>query len=167
MKPNWLLNMPLDIINDSAKENNVPVNLLLAFIQTESGGNRYATRFEPAFTHLFHVREISSNLLITPITEEVHQKTSWGLGQIMGAVCREWGFQGHLPEMCDPKLNLGIMCKIIKKLAGKYSTQREIISAYNAGSLVYKMHDGKKGTMFKNEVYVDKVSMYLRQLEGE
>jgi soluble lytic murein transglycosylase-like protein len=161
MIADWILRLPWDEIQEAARVYQVPYKLLGAIVQTESGGNPYATRYEPDYRYLFNTRAFAENTHVTQPTEEVHQKTSWGLCQVMGGLCRELGFQGQMPELCDPKINLMYACKYIKKLASKYGTESDILAAYNGGSVVKT-----PGGMYRNQSYVDKSTRYLRDLDA-
>jgi soluble lytic murein transglycosylase-like protein len=156
----WVLKLPWDLIEEGAEENRVPKNLVGAIIQTESAGCRYAARFEPRWKYFYLVDNHASQLGITKETETVLQACSYGLMQIMGSVCRELGFQDHLTMLTDPVLNIKYGCMKLKKIAEKYHTQTDIISAYNAGTPVMTT-----GGNYRNQAYVTKVSSYLRDLE--
>lgn len=159
----WITNINWREIKDVASEENVPWRLLGAIVKVESGGDDFVTRYEDHYKYLFKVAECSQDNGITAGTEIIHQKTSWGAAQVMGAVAREFGYEDHLPLLCG-KLSLVYACKLIKRLASKYTHKEDIIAAYNAGSPV-KTTDGK----YKNQEYVDKVMrafVELEQLKG-
>lgn len=157
----WILSLPWDKIQDTSLEYRVPFDLLGAIIQTESGGNPYASRYEPNYRYLFYPDAFARNLVITRLTEEIHQKTSWGYMQIMGGVARELGFKDHLPRLSEPSINLKFGAKKLRDLLNKYDSERLVIASYNAGSPVYKKDSGD--TLI-NERYVDKVYSYLRDI---
>jgi hypothetical protein len=148
----WIARLPLNKIVDAAHDGNIPWPMLAAIVQVESGGEPAATRFEQHYTYLYKVKDFSSQNGITEITEAVHQKTSWGLTQIMGALARELGHNGQLPELIDPDLNLRLCCKHLTNLIKRYPKREDMLAAYNAGSPI-KGIDGK----YKNQGYVDKV----------
>lgn len=159
----WITNINWREVKDVATEESVPWRLLGAIIQVESGGESHATRYEDHYKYLFKVNEHASDNGITVGTEIIHQKTSWGAAQVMGAVAREFGFDDHLPLLCG-KQSLVYACKLIKRLASKYNQREDIIASYNAGSPI-KTTDGK----YKNQEYVDKVMrafVELEQLKG-
>ena len=121
----------------------LPWEAVYAFVMTESSGNEYAMRHEPQYKWLFgHTH--------SP-TERMGQMTSWGLMQVMGAVAREYGFSGHFPALCDPKIGLQYGMKHLKKYYNKHQNWPDTIAAYNAGHP--KRIDGK----YENQAYVDKV----------
>ena len=141
----------------SAQNWDIDPLLVKAVVLTESSGNIFAVRHEPSYKWLFkpvEVRPAGSTLE----TEIVFQKTSWGLMQIMGAVAREYGFRGWLPELCTPAKNLEYGCRYLQALIKRFGGEREAVSAYNQGS-PRRNADGK----FLNQGYVDKV--FKRRLE--
>lgn len=156
----WVFKLPWKTIQDAAKDNNVPANLLAAIAQTESSGNHYACRFEKNYKYIVSAKTNAVESNITETTEMILQMTSWGLCQIMGGVARELGLKGSLLQLVDPSVNLVYAAKLLKKLAGKHSERNDIISAYNAGTPI-KGLDGK----YKNQGYVDQVNAYLSVLE--
>jgi hypothetical protein len=155
----WIARLPLDVIYDVASEQSIPWPLLAAIVQTESGGNKNAARFEPDYKYLVVPDKYAREQGISQLTELMFQKTSWGLAQIMGGVAREHGFQGSLIELVEPELNLTLACKHIQKLSNRWKDRADFIAAYNAGSPV-KQLDGK----YKNQQYVDKVLNYMAAL---
>lgn len=155
----WVFSLPWDVISEVAEEQNVPRNLLAAIVFVESGGDRYATRFEKDYKYLFEVKKCAQASRITETTEMMLQMTSWGFCQLMGAVAREYGLKGSILELQDPKTNLIYACKLIKRLATRFKEGDDIIAAYNAGTPV-KSLDGK----YRNQAYVDKVNAAIQTL---
>lgn len=138
------------IIEKYSKKYDVPVGLIKAIIEIESGGNTYAIRYEKNYRWL--VKPLKQFHWHTP-TERISQKTSWGLMQIMGAVARERGFEGrYLAELCNPELGIKYGTKHLKWQYNRYDNWEDTISAYNRGN------NGKddNGDYF-NQEYVDKV----------
>lgn len=156
----WVMRLPWGLIEDVADEENVPVNLLGAIIQTESSNNRYACRFEPHYKWLYRTKDNARDNGLTEATETVMQMTSYGLCQIMGAVARELGIKGSLFQLLDEKTNLQYAAKLLKRLAMKYKERDDIIAAYNAGSPI----KGLNG-VYRNQPYVDKVNLYISAIE--
>jgi len=140
-----------------AKESNIDTDLVYSIISVESGWNVYAMRYEPTYKWLYYPRVFAEKLAITEFTEEHLQKFSYGIMQLMGAVCREYGFEKELVKMIEPENNLIIGCKFIKKLFDKYGNENDVISAYNQGSNK-KTETGS----YKNQLYCDKVHSFLR-----
>ena len=153
----WISRLPLDAIREVAAETNIPWNLLAAIVQTESGGNQYAARFEPDYKYYFKVKEFAKQNQITEITETVFQKTSWGLCQLMGGLCRELGHTGSLLEMVNQELNLRLCAKHLLNLIKKHPERDAMLAAYNGGSPIKDLKTGK----YRNQEYVDKVLGYF------
>lgn len=157
---NWVKELPWNLITIHAKKANIDRDLVAAVIQQESAGNPFSARYEAHYRYLVNVNQWALELGITANTEEMMQKTSFGLMQIMGGKAREIGHVGHLPELFMPDLNLHFGCKILHSLAWEYKTEPEIIAAYNAG------HVSKTpGGMFKNQAHVDRVMGFLKELK--
>lgn len=135
--------------------------LILAIICQESSGEPHATRFEPHYRWLWFARELAEKHETTYEKECQGQMTSWGLMQIMGAVAREYGFQGELEELLDkPELAVEYGCKHLKALRARCHEEADLISSYNQGSpkkTVGGLYLNQKG-------YVDPVAGYLREL---
>jgi hypothetical protein len=145
------------MITSGAAEAGLPPEVVLAIIEAESGGNPFAAVFNQnyAFVNLKTKRPA----LCTLNTESVHQRTAWGLMQIMGATARAEGFGGWLTELTDPKNNIGIGMAYLANLTDKHYEKHGIdgvISAYQAGS-PRKMPDGT----YRNQIYVDKVKSMM------
>ena len=158
----WVTTLPWDKIRKAAKLHSIQWDLLGAIVMTESAGVASATRYEPGYKWLYRHHEYANGLKISHLTEEVHQKISWGLCQLMGGRARELGFRDDLPKLIDPDINLYYGAKNLKGLIIKYDEERLVIASYNSGSPVYKK-DKLTGVLI-NETYVDKVSRYLRDL---
>ena len=100
-------------------------------------------------------------------TELLHQQTSVGLLQIMGAVARERGFRDWLTELCDPAVNLEWGCKHLRWMldhAGSFniraSTQwqnADLAAAWNGGARIMEFVNAKPTGRYKNQSYVDRV----------
>lgn len=117
-------------------ENLDPVTLALAFIKAESSFNPWVSRYEPNYKWLLSVNEFAKKLNITPETERIHQKTSWGLFQIMGAVAREYGYKDYLHLLATtqtPEIQVDIWLRHLKRLYNHYGDIKLAISGYNAG----------------------------------
>ena len=133
--------------------------LVEAFVQVESSGRPYATRYEPGTTrYIREAYDYARACAITAETENVHQQTSWGLMQVMGFTARERGFAGNLPELCIPATGVEYGCRHLKWLQEKYGKpgtlgfDERVVVAYNAGS-PRKDAAGK----FVNDGYLKKV----------
>lgn len=162
MIPGWVWLMPLSIIATEAKTLNLDPKIMTALFWVESSGVACTTRYEPAYRNLHFYREHAGNLGITHETEKVHQKTSWGIAQIMGGTARELGFDGHLPELCDPRKSIHYGALYFKKKYEKYGDYQDAIAAYNAG--VAKKSKGGLYLPGIVQKHVDKVMRHYRQL---
>lgn len=152
LSKSWIANLPLNIITDVARDHDIPWTLLAAIVQTESGGNPMAARFESHYKYTVTPAVFAKENGISEITELVLQKTSIGLTQVMGGVARELGHRTSLLELTDPELGLKYGCLQLRRIAKRWNKQPDMIAAYNAGSPIMGI-DGK----YKNQGYVDKV----------
>lgn len=139
----------------------LPADLILAIILTESDGNRFAIRFEPGWSYAKDVKFYADLLGSSLKTESTGQSTSWGLMQVMGTVAREHGFRGWFPELCDEKIGIAYGCRHLAAKRKKYIATLDVISAYNAG-----MPSKNKDGTFKNAQYVSKVTRLMEELRG-
>jgi hypothetical protein len=156
-----MLDLHKDDIEYYAKKVGLEPIWVEACVLTESMGEPYSTRFEPAFRYLYHPRVFAPKLQISVETEEVHQKTSWGLMHVMGAVAREHGFTGHLPQLIEPRMSLLYGCMHLAKFYRKYADIYDAISAYNQGSA-----KRTNGTLYANQRHVDRFHAHLMKLKG-
>jgi len=127
--------------------------LVTAIAIVESGGETQAVRYEPKYKWLVNPAKVKP-ANCTKETEIVLQKTSWGLLQVMGAVAREYGFQGWLTELLNPARNLyyGIVHLITLEERG----QTALGDKYNLDALISDYNDGTWRRM-NNLEYVEKV----------
>ena len=147
------------VIKEKAIKYDIPKSLIKAIIFVESSGNTYAMRYEKNYRWLYKVEEFAKKNYVPKLTEEIQQKISWGLMQIMGAVARERGFKGkYMAELCMPEIGLEFSCKHLKKYYDRYQSWEKAIASYNAGS-PRKAEDGK----YENQYYVDKVLKYWKE----
>lgn len=134
----------------------IPRSLIMAIVTAESSGNPFAYRFEPGYRWTYEVERFAEKFLLTKATEENQQKTSWGAMQVMGAVAREYGFDGRfMTKLVDPEIGIDFGCKYLETLYGRYGSWPDAVSAYNQGS----NRKDKQGK-FKNQSYVDKVLIF-------
>lgn len=152
--------IPWGWVEKYAKEAGLEPDWVAACIMTESNGNPYAVRYEPHFKYLLNTRIWAEKLGLSVETEEVCQKTSWGYMQIMGAVARELGFEGHITELLDVQVNLKFGTLKLKQLVWKYGNILDAIAAYNAGS-VRKTPGGH----YENQKHVDRFDALLRKIK--
>ena len=149
-----------DEIERAAAEFGVDPDLVRAIVMTESAGDPWAIRFEPAFYDRYIVG--NKDYAKASATERMAAATSWGLMQVMGAVARERGFRGrYLSELCEPIVGLRYGVKHFYHFLAKYRDQNKAVAAYNAGSARYKPGGG-----FVNQDYVDKVLGWLAKIKA-
>jgi soluble lytic murein transglycosylase-like protein len=152
----------LGLIINTAKQAQVPPELALAIIEIESGGNPYAASVNPTYPYTMTQAKRPDNCNVN--TEIYMQKTAWGLMQIMGATARSLGFDGWLPELTVPEVNLLLGIKHLQTLMGRYHKKyglAGVMAAYNGGSPRLRA-DGK----FVNQVYVNKVTKAMEKYKA-
>jgi len=146
--------------------------LICALCEVESSWNPWAVRHEPRYRWLWaltyedypmepHFQSEELHLPgYTAITEQILQRTSWGLMQIMGAVARERGFRDWLTGLCDPAVNLEWGCRHLRWMIDHNNAYglpdyrikpEDLAAAWNGGTRV--VVDDK----YKNQSYVDRV----------
>lgn len=151
----------LVIANNVGDNQNVPPVLILSIIYQESRGAVWATRYEPDYNYLYMPMVYKDKLGISLATETNHQKTSWGLMQIMLATAREEGFDDYAPALCVPATNIHFGAKVLSRLLNKYAGINPAIAAYNAGTP--QMRQDGSG-LYKNQLYVDSVQKWMIEI---
>jgi hypothetical protein len=150
-------------INAFANRFGIPADILRAVVMVESGGDPWATRYEPHYRWLWDVRRNkpfrgTEDMFRGPIgvsapTEMTCQKTSWGLMQVMGAVARERGFDGRfLSELCDVETGMRFGCLHLLGYYRRHGDWEQAVISYNAGS-PRRGADGQ----WVNQVYLNKL----------
>lgn len=159
---------------DAFVENNR--GLIAALTAVESGGDVFASRFEPHYSYLWDVvadgpkrcddvyrpNDFEGVAGVTSMhTEFTQQRTSWGPLQVMGAVAREYGYRGSFAALCG-ELGVRFGCwhliALKRRLAAKgLNGVDDLIAAYNAG---WARRDADSGE-YLNQRYVDKVNAAL------
>jgi soluble lytic murein transglycosylase-like protein len=139
-----------------ARRNRLPVELLLAVIQVESGGEPSAWNPEPHYRYLYNVRTKKPFRKLTP--DEIKserppidfpylagdrdqewwaQQASWGLMQVMGAVARERGCKlPFLPGLIEPCIGIEYGALHLLWLANRYLNDHGwagVLRGYNGG----------------------------------
>lgn len=147
----------LSILKDLCVSYEIDFPTMAAICEHESSWNPYATRYEARFQYLSEFYKYARANKISTDTEKSQQMTSWGLGQLMGANARQMSYDGPLVRLCEPEINLNLVCKFFKKTCDRYPTLEKKISAYNAGSPQYDAN-GK----LKNQDYVDTVMKLMK-----
>lgn len=122
------------IIRKSADRYQLSFCLLKALCIKESALDTWATRYESHWRWFLSPIKYAKLMRITTKTERIHQATSFGLCQVMGAVARECGFDKPLPMLCIPKHGLDIGAMKLTQLLHKHNDLRKALAAYNAGN---------------------------------
>lgn len=163
MIPDWAKTLAWNIINDNAKAYGIDSDLIAAIIMQETSGKPFVTRFEQSYKYLVNPAAFAQLRNISEITEVTHQKTSWGLMQIMGGVAREAGYKADLPELTRPTIGMRWGCMKLKSLVDKYGMLNvaDILASWNAGS-PQKDPSGN----YINQKYVVAALRYYNQLQG-
>lgn len=113
----------------------VSVNLMLALIQMESGGNKNAYRFEPGYYH----RLLANNKQWQEIMHSHNYKpeqvsASYGLGQLMYPTAWGMGYRAAPEGLYDPKTNLTLACKYLSAQIRRYKGNvKAALAHYNGG----------------------------------
>jgi len=149
-----------ELIKAQSKISNLDPIVLGAIVYQESGGNPWAMRYEPLWAHgLVETKRNAAAVLSSEHTEEILQKSSLGLCQVMGVVARELGFKGWLTQLFKPEIGLLYGAMVLSKNISRFKDLESAISAYNAGS-------PKKDSQgdFINQDYVDSVYRHMKEL---
>lgn len=158
--PAWARDFPWVILARCAQAYHIDVNLLAAILKTESAGNQYVTRFEPKIKKYYEPQRFSKNNNETLETERVMQASSFGYMQILGRTARMLGFSKPLAMLYNADINIEMACLVIKDMRFRYSDEKDLIAAYNAGAA------RKDGSKYLNQVYVDRVCRALESLRS-
>lgn len=140
------------LIKQSSDTFKIDPLIIKAIILTESNADIWAYRYEDSYAYLVNPRDWADHLSITLNSEIQLQKTSIGLMQPMGGVCREYGFTNLLSKIFQPELSIYYGCMHLQKKVQKFGDDpATMYAAYNAGSV-------KKtpGGMFTNQRNVDR-----------
>jgi len=152
--------MPWTVIRDVSDRVNLPIDLVGAVVRQESFGDHFAARYESHYRYTVDTARFAKLNRISEKTELEHQKTSWGLLQIMGGTARDIGYKGALVGLTVPEVGLYWGAKFLKRLVDKYDHLDDAIAAYNAGS-PRKDANGK----YVNQYYVDSVRKWMSDLQ--
>jgi soluble lytic murein transglycosylase-like protein len=134
--------LPWDLIKETANRYDLEPSLVAAVCLIESDGNPWANRVEfkridggwkSRWRYYLNPIAYARRIVASVPTETINQATSWGLMQVMGAVAREHGFKGWLPELCDPATGIEYGCRHLSKFVRKYNSVALGLQAYNAG----------------------------------
>lgn len=133
-------------------------DLVAAFCLQESAFDSNAMRYEQFWRYFLTPEVFAANLHVTPLTEKTLQAFSYGPMQIMGAVARELGYLGPLPNLLTPDNGVHYGCLKLLHLTTKFANVEDAISSYNQGNPAANL-DGS----YKNQAYVDSVMGYYKR----
>jgi soluble lytic murein transglycosylase-like protein len=144
-------------IRDAEDKFRLPYGLIRSIIITESNGDPWAIRYEPAFKSAYLDGKTWKVFgAVSHETEVMSRATSWGLMQVMGQVARERGFdRPFLSALCNPGIGIDYGCRQLKLFEQRYFDQHGwpgVIAAYNAGSPRFDVNGD-----WVNAGYVNKV----------
>ena len=147
----------LDLIKQVAPVFDLEPSLVYGVCRQESNLNPLAARYEGHYRWTLPKIKVPG---CSSKTEEMLQKTSIGLMQVMGAVYRELGFTGWLTELfTNPDKQLEYGCRFLSKKIRKYGFEEGVLS-YNSGSPI-KLKTGK----YINQYYLDRVIRFEKEWE--
>lgn len=153
---------------------------VIAVILQESGGEAWATRFEPSFFKRY-VEPLTSEQLRqrNPFlaggvpsydTERMLEATSFGLMQIMGSTARERGCRvQYLTELCRPAVGLHWGCSYLSHLAKKFgggAVTTDVLYAWNRGPGSIKGTSPEEREQFKYVREVKEKLAAVREVLG-
>jgi soluble lytic murein transglycosylase-like protein len=126
----------------------LPVDLLTAQVQVESGGDPHAFRYE----YDFYTRYIRGNPDAKAGQYGPLAACSYGLLQIVLEVAYEIGFDGRPEELFEPRIGLAWGAKKMQALLAWAGTNYvQALAAYNGGT------GGNQHPPFRNLAYAEKV----------
>lgn len=123
----------LDMVRTAATKYGLDAALVCAVIEQESAWDPWAVRYEPQF-YAHYIQPLLDASKIKTRTEATMRATSFGLGQVMGQVAREMGFEGRwLTQLCDPATGIDMCCKVLKHKLDAASSVVGGLQMYNGG----------------------------------
>jgi hypothetical protein len=129
----------------AARKRGISPAIMAGLVCQESAGDPQARRYEGHYRWLFGDDAHEKACLpegVDLAEDLVLQRYSWGLCQVMGAVAREYGFAGHLEELADPAVNLGLGARhLANKIKQAKGDLRRGLLLYNGGG--YKAYPEK------------------------
>jgi hypothetical protein len=148
----------LPIVKQKAEKYNLNPALVLAVIETESQGHKWASRYEPNFYKKYLAGKTLRQLpgkypTDVDVAEEYEARaSSLGVMQVMGQSAREVGYEGYFEAFLDPEVNIEYGCKLLSlKLKRANGVVRQGLLYWNGGG------DSK---------YPDRVFRNLEKLEA-
>lgn len=144
----------VNLVHVTAQRYDLFPHVVLGLIEQESAWNPWAWNPEPRYRWFVNVK--TRQPFRRPTDEEIRseippddfpalagdrdqewwaQQASWGLGQIMGAVARERGFDGpYLPAILRPELNVMLLCAHLAHLLSRQEGNlQKALLHYNGG----------------------------------
>lgn len=155
-----------DILFPITTRLNIDPILVACIIQTESAGNCFAVRYEPAFyrRYIEDKKELLGHVpksIPTLDTELRLRAFSFGLMQIMGQTAREVGFKGdNLTLLFKPEINIEVGCLVLLSKLKKHSfDKKKALLNYNGGAdleypyrVLRNIENGKADKILKLEL---------------
>lgn len=143
----------------------VEPSVAYGIIMTESGGEEWASRYEPTNRWKFFPQRYHRRLNITLETEKVLQDTSYGLFQVMGSTARSMGFKEMLGKLYQVDLNFHYGLTHLKSHLAKYAGDvQDAVAAYNAGSARKVLKpDGTRE--YVNQVHINRFLRFHNEFE--
>jgi hypothetical protein len=129
-----------DLLFEKAEEYKIDPICLASLVFVESSGSTTAMRYEPNFKWIYNPKVVAEKWNCSENMALLMQKTSWGLGQVMGSVAIDHGIYNIKPFnqpsiLLIPKFGLDFACKHWVKFSKKYKNKEEIYASYNSGSV--------------------------------
>lgn len=155
-----MTSLPTQIIKELGTEYSIDPRLIAAMCMVESEGDTWAVRYEKLWRHFLNPMRWAKLVRVSTATEEICQRMSWGLMQVMGTVARELGLKDDIPMLCRPDIGLLYGVKKLRHCFNRATAENRLgiinaqwaISAYNCGTPKLTI-SGR----LKNQEYVDKV----------
>lgn len=173
------------IVLQRAKQHGLRPIVVAAIVARESSGNPWAYNPEPAYEHLWDLRDNAPYRRLTgterraagpPVgfpspsgadadAEFWGQRASWGLMQVMGAVAREVGFSDpFLTKLCDPEHGIEFGCRALAMFGARMMklgshSEDAMVAAYNGG------FKGNLNAPYRSQAYLSRVRSAEAALE--
>lgn len=152
----FLLDDLIKLARRECKIRKIDRKIISTIITIESSWRTESARYERYFTWIMDEEKFAKLHGINEATEIIFQKTSWGLMQVMGGTARDVGYNGWLPNLCDPVIGVRVGCEYFVKVCSEYVNLEDQFAAYNGGRGAIKRNsDGH----YINQDYVDKAML--------
>lgn len=148
--------MMLLVVDDYARQFDLPPVLVEAIIAVESGGNALA--WQPGVTRRATTRD----------SEWYGRRCRWGPMLLLGMVARERGFTGDFPALCNMDCGVYWGCRQLAWLNRHYWAHhgwRGVIAAWREGSLSAKYEEARHRDYVRQVIDAMAV-LARRQTEG-